>query len=366
VPRLHVAFIPAFPLRALFDLALQRADAHDVGTIQVAAVDPRLQLGQELSAQIHVAGDRPGLDERLAFPCPPEDVVVVQGRTEGDHRRALPAFGPQPQVHAVRRAQGRALRQVLDHLAGQPIEELAIGDRARAVGLAGVVAEENQVDVAGVVQLPAAQLAQGQHGEAGGLPVRPSRRAALLDQLAACGADGSLDDRVRQKRDLLGHDPQPLPHHDVAVRDPQRLPVLVPAEDRQDIAIVVQLDDFRTDFLQQHAARHRLAFRQAQQIEALRIPNQQIAQVLARGEDLQQRRQGVGIALEQRPQGQRVTGRREETVQVIQRHVRIADATQVLVQLLAEDRQEIGGQTRLGDLQEVALSARRVPNPQGP
>ena len=40
----------------------------DVGAAQVAAVDPRLELLQKLAPQIQVAGDRPGLDERLPLP----------------------------------------------------------------------------------------------------------------------------------------------------------------------------------------------------------------------------------------------------------------------------------------------------------
>ena len=71
------------------------------------------------------------------------------------------------------------LGQQADELAGQVLEELAVGDRPRAVGLALAVVEEDQVDVAGVVQFAAAELAHAQDDEPGRPAVgRRGRRPA--------------------------------------------------------------------------------------------------------------------------------------------------------------------------------------------
>jgi hypothetical protein len=60
------------------------------------------------------------------------------------------------------------------------------------------------------------------------------------------------------------------------------------------LAVAVGVGDVVADLAGQHVARHRLALGQPQQVEALRIADQQVAQVLAGGEDLQQRGQASG------------------------------------------------------------------------
>ena len=56
LPRLHVKGV--FPLRvgAVLDAAFERLDAGDIGQGQVAAIDPRLEIGEELLPQVEVAG----------------------------------------------------------------------------------------------------------------------------------------------------------------------------------------------------------------------------------------------------------------------------------------------------------------------
>ena len=52
-----------------------------------------------------------------------------------------------------------------DHLPAEPVEELAVGDAARAGGLAFLRVDEHEVDVGGHVELAAAQLAHADHDE---------------------------------------------------------------------------------------------------------------------------------------------------------------------------------------------------------
>ena len=194
----------ALAVRPLLDPPLQGLDAADVGLAQVAAIDPGLELFEKLAAQVEVAGHGPGLDVAPAAPRCGRGVVVVQARLEADdHRPALP-LGPQPQVDAIGAAQLGRLGQQPHDLAGQAVEELDVGDRPRAVGLAVAVVEEDQVDVAGIVQFQAAELAHAQHDEPrrAGRRGRAACRAAL--ELPPGRPQGGLDDRVGQVGDLRG------------------------------------------------------------------------------------------------------------------------------------------------------------------
>ena len=76
-------------------------------------------------------------------------------------------------------------------------------------------------------------------------------------------------------------------------------------------------------------------------IETLRVGDQQIAQVLARGEDLQQDGQCLGIALKEGAHGQGISPGRDVIVQIVQRHVGIGATAQVCVELIAQLGQQI-------------------------
>ena len=62
----------------------------------------------------------------------------------------------------------------------QPLEVLLVADRAAGVGLAVLLVQEDEVDVAGIVQLDAAQLAEAEHDEPAALAVGAQRLAVLL------------------------------------------------------------------------------------------------------------------------------------------------------------------------------------------
>ena len=114
-------------------------------------------------------------------------------------------LGPQPQVDAV----GLAAVGVAPRAAGRPrrrrrAKNSPLRDAApRASGLAVLVVDEHQVDVAGVVQLLAAELAERQHAEPTALAIGAERLAILLFEVLAGVYDRSLDNRVGEIRNLL-------------------------------------------------------------------------------------------------------------------------------------------------------------------
>ena len=96
-----VAQVAAFAFGALLDAALERLDAGDIGEAEVPAIDPRLEAVEQLAAEVEVAGDGPGFDERLPLPGAAFHVVIRQRAVEAQAERAARAFGPQPQIDAV-------------------------------------------------------------------------------------------------------------------------------------------------------------------------------------------------------------------------------------------------------------------------
>ena len=158
-------------------------------------------------------------------------------------RPALP-FGPQPQIDAIGDAQLGRLGEQPHHVAGQPVEELAIAPRPRAVGLAVRVVEKDQVDVARIIQLDAAELAHRQHDEPGRLAVAAcaARRASAR---ACAGPTRTAASRIASARCEIcrGDGVEALPADDVAVGDPQRLAALEAPQGRQDGRFVAQRRD---------------------------------------------------------------------------------------------------------------------------
>ncbi len=121
-----------------------------------------------LHAQREVARDRPCLDQRRALPVLAEALVIGQRRRHGDGDCPGARLRPQPQVDAQHVAVGgRRLQQAHEVAHEAHVERLhavAVAHR----GLAGIV-EADEVDVARVVELGAAELAQREHDEAAAL-----------------------------------------------------------------------------------------------------------------------------------------------------------------------------------------------------
>ena len=122
--------------RKLLDPPFQGLNAADVGVAQIAAVDPRPERFQKLVAQREIAGHGPGLDVGLPLPGATAGVVIAHGALDAhDHRPPLP-LRPQSHVDAVDAAQFGLFGQQPNDFTGHQIEELAVRDGPRAVGLA--------------------------------------------------------------------------------------------------------------------------------------------------------------------------------------------------------------------------------------
>src|SRR5262249_9689634 len=142
-------------------------------------------------AQLQVTGDGADLDEGLAFPGPPEAVVVGEGAGQRAGQGAALPLGAQAEIDAVGLAVGGGGGEQADQLAGNVGEVFIAGDAGDPLspGLPLLGVDEHQVDVTGVVQLLAAELAEGQHDAAdrpavGGerLAEAPADRAARTGQ----------------------------------------------------------------------------------------------------------------------------------------------------------------------------------------
>ena len=196
---LHVADPPASPLdlgellAATTDVLLEPhlgpPDVVDRARLQVLRVDERRHALDERRTDPRVAGDGPRLDHGLALPRGRLVLVVVERRLQAAREHAAAATGAERRVHPERDALGRRLRERSDQARGG-----ALGHLLR-LGT-GVGVHEDQVDVARVVQLAAAELAQSDHRQRGrrrrqaarGLQARLGHARDLLDDVLQRGA----------------------------------------------------------------------------------------------------------------------------------------------------------------------------------
>ena len=342
---------------------LHRLDLVDLRGGQVAAVDERLQGVDQLLAQGAVAGDGAELDQRLPLPGAAEVVVVGQRAGQRPGQRAALPLGAQAQVHAVRLPAVGVGRQQPHHLPDQPGEELVVAQaRAPAAGRAVRVVDEHQVDVAGVVQLLAAELAERQHGAAGRPPVGGVRLAEALDQAAAGGAEGDLQGDVGGAGQLAGDLLQRPVTDDVVGTDAQELPLPEAPERPQDGRVLVGGIDLALELAEQLLRAGGAAQRLAQRVEEVGVGDERVGEELAGAQQVQQRLQPAGAVFEEGGHLLGDAGPGEEALQVVQRHVRVGGARQQA----RKRREQLGDPPRPGVLAqpaEVAVAALEVGEP---
>ena len=146
------------------DLALDRMDVLDGGEIQVAAPDEGLQEADEGCPRLRVAGDRAGLDHRRALPVLADAAVINFGRRHGNRQRRGAWVRPKPKVGSEDVAVLGPFIHNADKIACEPDES------SREVVRLGrlhnsVVVQDDQVDVAGIVEFAPAKLAHAQHDQ---------------------------------------------------------------------------------------------------------------------------------------------------------------------------------------------------------
>ena len=160
-------------------LPLHVVDVGQRGKIQMLAPDERREFGDQRLARFGVAGARPRLDHRRAFPGPPFPLVIMQRRVGRNRHLRRGRIGPQAQIDAEHIAVARALlqqpRERLRH-AHEERRRLDVGDQRGGGG----IEKHDQVDVAGIVQFARAHLAHGEHDQAAALlrPVMIRRRSS--------------------------------------------------------------------------------------------------------------------------------------------------------------------------------------------
>jgi len=133
---------------------------------------------------------------------------------------------PQPQIDPVGGPEFGGLGEQADRLLHDPLEELLVRSRPRPLDSAVVGMDEHEIDVAGVVELGAAELAECDHGDRGASAVGVEGHAPpRLDDPLRLPHRGR-NDAVGDVRDLPDHGLETLAGDEVAAGDSQHLPAL--------------------------------------------------------------------------------------------------------------------------------------------
>ena len=189
------------------DLALDRADVLDGGKVEMAAPDEGLQPVQEARSGLDIAGHGLRLDHGGAFPVLAGGRVIGLGSADREGGRGRAGVRAQPQVGAEHIAVCRPLVHDRDQVAGEPGEDLLQPVAAR-VGRDLLVEEDDDVDVAGIVQLAGAELAHAEDDEAGalfrGLRVGQGELAPIVQGAEQVGTDGAQR-HASDIRERAGH-----------------------------------------------------------------------------------------------------------------------------------------------------------------
>ena len=147
------------------DLPLHGVHVGDRGEVEILAPDERREILEEALAEGEVAGDGPRLDQRGPLPVLANRLVVGVGGAERHRDRRRAGVGTQAVIDAMDVAVRRPLPQQLGEIARQAAVEgrglVPVRQRRRAG-----IEEHDEIDIAGIVELAGAVLAEGEHDEA--------------------------------------------------------------------------------------------------------------------------------------------------------------------------------------------------------
>ncbi len=361
----HVGGVGALADRQVLDPPLERLDAADVGPGEPAAIDPRFHLSQQPAAQPLVAGDAPRLHPRLPLPGAAVAVVVLQHRLQRHGGRPGGAVRAQPQVDPVGDSQIGGFGDQPHRLLRHPLEELLVRAGLWPLHPAVGRVHEHEIDVAGIVELHAAELAQGQHGQRGPLAAGPAGDAPEPFHPVEGRRDRRLHHAVGHVRELRDDGLQPLPPDDISVGDAQRLAPLEPP----------------------HGPHHALGLRHerrlggqrgGQRFPALRPPlphpdllprlgveDHQFSQMGTRREELEQDLQASRIPLEERAHGERAADGAGQPLDGDQHAIGIADVGQLRRQPSSQALEQVERESLVGEGQQRPVRERRIGEPRG-
>ena len=188
---MFVAKVGAHLLAHLANLGLQgRTIPHGGQNIAPNGVKSRLQR--------RVAIDHASAHQRLMLPCPGFVLLIIGKRVGGGDQHPRRAGRAQPGVNFVENTGRSAGAEQMHDPLSQPQVELTAVDLPLAVGhhLRRTVMEEHQVEIGAVAQLPTAELAVADDGEAAPLAiVQMGRQAVASHHLPPCLLHHRVEDR---------------------------------------------------------------------------------------------------------------------------------------------------------------------------
>ncbi len=278
--------------------------------------------------------------------------VVAEGVERQDQRPRRPV-GPEPGVDRVERADLGRAPQRLEHTADHLGDELLVRDRLRtAVGLAVGFVEEDQVEVAVIVQLAAAELAQGEDRPAVALAVAgPPWGAEPRGPAVPLVARHLGDDRLGDVGQLAGHLADRLAAEDVAGADPD--PFLVAEAERIGARSSAPWHSSASSALIAEAGQRAVDDQRIHQVvDHARVVDQDLGEELAGRAQLDVEPQARRIEVEQLPEDRLGAQRRRDLLEVRQRHVGVGRPADRLEQPRRDRGQEVAA-ARLREEREI-------------
>jgi hypothetical protein len=173
-------------------------DGFDGGEVERRGIDERFDEGEEGAAGGGVAGGDAGLDEHLEFPVAAAGLVVGLGGFEGHDDFAVAAFGAETEVDTVADAFGGVAAEEVGDEVGDFLGELFVGDDGGAGGVAVGGVEKDEIDVGAVVELFAAELADGEDGDG------RAGEAVALGVVGDGAAEGDVENGVGEVGEFAG------------------------------------------------------------------------------------------------------------------------------------------------------------------
>ena len=224
------------------DLPLHRMNVGDRRIVEIFAPDERGEVGEEALAERDIARRRARFDERGALPVLADRLVVGVGAQggQGDWRRGR--IGPQAKVDPEHVAVARSLLQQARERLGHAHEQLRRLRSFRNRGRRGVV-EHDKIDVARIIELARAVLAERQHDHAGARlrigRLRVERQSVRKRVLAQKEGERGADGGVGEAGQRLGRRDEVPYAADIGKRDQKRRFTLGPAQRAHQLRFVV-------------------------------------------------------------------------------------------------------------------------------
>jgi hypothetical protein len=289
------------------NLPLHGVNVSDRGEVEILAPDERREILEEALAESEIAGNGPRLDQRGPLPVLANRLVVGVGGTERHRDRGRAGIRTQAVIDAMDVTVRRALPEDLGEIACQAAVEggglVPVRQRRRSR-----IEEDDEIDIARIVELAGAVLAEGEHDEAAATSriVRVGER-----DFPRCGClgekqvDGTADAGIREVGQGAG-DLVHAPHAaDIRERHGQcvqrsRLPQVAPGLRLRDARPPKELADFADEIALDRLGRMAGAACKPSRLRQRKLPQERRMignreQEVAEGARLQMLQEGWGV-----------------------------------------------------------------------